>query len=69
MSNPLFNQLGGNMPNNNMMQMIEQFQQFKQTLNGNPKEIVMNMLTNGKITQAQLNQAQMMANQLKDILK
>jgi hypothetical protein len=69
MSNPLFNVLGGNMPNNNMMKMIQQFQQFKQTLNGNPKEIVMNMLTDGKITQAQLNQAQMMANQLKDILK
>lgn len=69
MSNPLFNQLGGNMPNNNMMQMIQQFQQFKQNLNGNPKDIVMNMLTDGKITQSQLNQAQMMANQLKDILK
>lgn len=69
MSNPLFNALGGNMPNNNMVQMIQQFQEFKQTLNGNPKDIVMNMLTNGKITQSQLNQAQMMANQLKDFLK
>lgn len=69
MSNPLFNQLGGNIPNNNMFQMIQQFQKFKQTLNGNPKEIVMNMLTDGKITQAQLNQAQMMASQLKEILK
>ena len=69
MSNPLFNQLGGNIPNNNMLQMIQQFQKFKQTLNGNPKEIVMNMLSDGKITQAQLNQAQMMASQLKEILK
>lgn len=69
MSNPLFNQLGGNIPNNNILQMIQQFQKFKQTLNGNPKEIVMNMLSDGKITQAQLNQAQMMASQLKDILK
>lgn len=69
MSNPLFNILGNAMPQNQMTQMIQQFQQFKQTLNGNPKEIVMNMLTDGKITQAQLNEAQMMANQFKDILK
>lgn len=65
MSNPLFNQYGGN----NMMQMVRQFEQFKQTLNGNPKEIVMNMLNSGQISQAQLNQAQQMANQLRGILK
>ena len=70
MSNPLFNMLNGNMPqNNNMANMINQFNQFKQSLQGNPKEIVMNMLSQGKISQAQLNQAQQMANQLRNILK
>lgn len=69
MSNPLFNQLGGNIPNNNMFQMIQQFQKFKKTLNGNPKDIVMNMLSSGQISQSQLNQAQQMANQFKGFLK
>ncbi|MBQ0074486.1 MAG: hypothetical protein KBT34_09855 [Prevotella sp.] len=70
MSNPLYNSLAGSMPqNNNMMQMIQQFQQFKQNLQGDPKQIVMNMLSNGQISQAQLNQAQQMANQLRGILK
>jgi len=69
MSNPLFNLIGNTMPQNEMTQMIQQFQQFKQNLNGNPKQIVMNMLSDGKITQAQLNQAQQIAQQYKDILK
>lgn len=66
MSNPLFNQLGNN---TQYADIISQFKDFKKTINGNPKEIVMNMLSSGKISQAQLNQAQAMANQLKGILK
>lgn len=69
MSNPLFNQLGGNVQNNNMMQMVQQFQQFKQTLNGNPKDMVMQMLSNGKISQADLNRAQAFAQQFQQFLK
>lgn len=67
--NNLFHQLGGNMPQNNFSQMLGEFQKFKQSFNGNPKEIVMQMLTNGQISQAQLNQFQSMANQLQGILK
>lgn len=67
--NNLFHQLGGNMPQNNFSQMLGDFQKFKQSFNGNPKEIVMQMLTNGQISQAQLNQFQSMANQLQGILK
>lgn len=70
MSNPLYSALCNNAPqNNNMMQMVQQFQQFKQTLNGDPKQIVMNMLSSGQITQTQLNQAQQIAGQLRGILK
>jgi len=67
MSNLLYSSLMESMVPNN--QMIQQFQQFKSTLQGNPKDIVMNMLQSGKITQQQLNQAQQMANQLRNILK
>lgn len=69
MSNPLFNVLGGMMPQNEMTNMIQQFQNFKQSIKGDPKQMVMDMLKSGKISQAQLNQAQAMANQLKEILK
>ncbi len=64
MSNPLFNALGGGMPQGNgPMQMIQQFMQFKQNYKGNPKEEVQKMLQSGRISQQQLNQVQQMAGQ------
>lgn len=64
MSNPLFNALGGGMPQGNgPMQMIQQFMQFKQNFKGDPKEEVEKMLQSGKISQQQLNQVQQMAGQ------
>lgn len=53
----------------NLMQMIQAFNQFKQNFHGNAKEEVMKMLQNGQLTQQQLNEAQQMANQFKDMLK
>lgn len=50
-------------------QMLQQFQQFKNSFKGNPKQIVMNMLQNGQITNPQLQQTIQMAKQLKGILK
>lgn len=50
-------------------QMLQQFQQFKNSFKGNPKQIVMNMLQNGQITNPQLQQTMQMAKQLKGILK
>lgn len=68
MSNSLFSMLGGNQ-NSQMAQMLNQFQQFKNTLNGDPKQMVMQMLNQGKITQADLNNAQAFAQQFKQFLK
>lgn len=56
-------------PINNQMQMIQQFNQFKNSFKGNPKQVVMNMLQRGQITNPQLQQAMQMAKQLKGILK
>ena len=62
MSNPLFNALGGGMPQGNgPMQMVQQFMQFKQNFKGDPKAEVEKMLQSGKISQQQLNQVQQMA--------
>lgn len=68
--NPLFNVLGGGMPQGNEpMQMIQQFIQFKQNFKGDPKAEVEKMLQSGKISQQQLNQVQQMAGQFQHMLK
>ena len=70
MSNPLFNALGGGMPQGNgPMQMIQRFMQFKQNFKGDPKAEVQKMLQSGKISQQQLNQVQQMAGQFQNLLK
>lgn len=70
MSNPLFNVLGGGMPQGNgPMQMIQQFMQFKQNFKGDPKAEVEKMLQSGKISQQQLNQVQQMAGRFQNLLK
>lgn len=70
MSNPLFNALGGGMPQGNgPMQMMQQFMQFKQNFKGDPKAEVEKMLQSGKISQQQLNQVQQMAGQFQHMLK
>lgn len=70
MSNPLFNALGGGMPQGNgPMQMIQQFIQFKQNFKGDPKAEVEKMLQSGRISQQQLNQVQQMAGQFQNLLK
>ena len=70
MSNPLFNVLGGGMPQGNgPMQMIQQFMQFKQNFKGDPKAEVEKILQSGQISQQQLNQVQQMARQFQNLLK
>lgn len=70
MSNPLFNVLGGGMPQGNgPMQIIQQFMHFKQNFKGDPKAEVQKMLQSGKISQQQLNQVQQMAGQFQNLLK
>lgn len=48
---------------------IKQFQQFKNSFKGNPKQAVMQMLQSGQISNPQLQQAMQMAKQLQGILK
>ena len=66
MSNPLFNQLNQNRP----MSMVQQFNQFRQQMQGvNPQNMVMDMLRSGKINQQQLNQAQQIAQQIQSLFR
>ena len=65
MANPLYNQLGGTAPN----PMLQRLMEFKRTFNGNPQQIVQNMLNSGKISQAQINQYAQQANEIYKQLK
>ena len=50
-------------------QMIQQFNQFRKTFNGNPQQTVMNMLRQGIMTNAQFQQLAQMANQFQNFMK
>ena len=65
MNNPMFNAP----MNNPMLNMINQFKQFKKTFTGDAKSTVMQMVQSGQISQEQLNMAQNMAKQFQGILK
>lgn len=60
MANPLYQALGGNRGN-----MMGEFQRFMQQMQGrNPHEEINRLLQSGRVSQAQLNQAQQMAQQI-----
>lgn len=65
MSNPLYQQMQPQGPTNNILQ---RFQQFKQTFTGDPRQQVQNLLNSGKVTQNDYNQAVQMAQQLQRMM-
>lgn len=71
MGNPFFQAMGGGRmpgPMGNFQQMMQQFQQFKQTFTGDPKAEVEKLLQSGKINQEQLNMVQGLAKQFESFL-
>ncbi len=72
--NPLFNRQQfnqtpqNNTPFGNMTNMMNQFNQFRNTFRGNPQQIVMNMLSNGQMSQQQFNQLKAMADQFQKMM-
>ena len=65
MANSLFNTFGNQ---NQYTGMIQQFQQFKRTFQGNPQQMVMDLLNSGRMSPQQFNQLQSMAQQMRGIL-
>lgn len=63
MSNPIYGLLNGQQNN-----LLAQFQQFKQSFNGDPNQTINQMLQSGKVTQEQVNRATQIANQMKGML-
>lgn len=70
MGNPLFNMLGGGMPQNPMNKMLQAYKKFRQEMQGkNPQEEINKMLQSGKLNQNQLNQIQQKAQQMQGLFK
>lgn len=65
--NPLFNMFGGQQqmfPFN----MIQQFNQFRQTFQGDPRQQVQNLLNSGQMTQEQFNNLSNIAQQFQQFI-
>lgn len=76
MSNPLYQMFGGqNPPNNqnggpfgNPMQVIQEFNKFRSTFQGNPQQKVQELLSSGQMSQEQFNQLSNMAQTFRQFL-
>ena len=68
MSNPLFQQMGNGMPNNSMAQMMQRFQQFRQTFSGDPRQQIQQLMNSGKISQSDYDNAVQMAQQFQRMM-
>ena len=64
MPNPIFTALNGNQQPN----MMQQFQAFMQQMRGqDPNALLNQLVSSGQVSQAQLNQAQQMAQQMQGV--
>lgn len=75
MANPLFNLFNANKPTlpntpaNDVMQMVQSFNAFKNGFRGDPKAEVQKLLNSGAMTQQQYAQLQQMASMLQRFIK
>lgn len=66
MSNSLFDSYG---KQNNISQMVNDFNNFKNSFKGDPKAEVERMMRTGQLSQEQFNQYAQMANELSKYIK
>lgn len=64
MANPLYNQYKQPINDGGLTQIIEQAKQMRKTFNGNPQQVVQNLLNSGRMSQSQFNQLSQIANQV-----
>ena len=67
MNNPL---MGGmpQIPIGNIQQLMQQFNQFKQSFQGDPNQQLQQMMNSGKVSQSQYNNAYQMAQQFQKMM-
>ena len=69
MNNPLIGgapQTGG--PMDNIQNLMQQFNQFRQSFSGDPRQQVQQLLNSGRVSQQDYNRAYEMASQLQKIM-
>lgn len=64
MTNPLYNQYKQPINDGGLSQLMEQAKQMRKTFNGNPQQVVQNLLNSGRMSQLQFNQLSQIANQV-----
>lgn len=75
MANPLMQFLGGGGssampgPMNNVMQLLQQFNQFRSAFQGDPKKQVEELRKSGKMSDEQYHQLEAMAKQIMPFIK
>lgn len=67
MPNSLYDQLNRNQNINR--NMIEQFNRFRDTIQGDPRQMVQQLLNSGRMSQAQFNYLSQMADQFQNLLR
>lgn len=71
MNNPFFSAMGGgNLPGpmGNMMGLMQQFNEFRQSFQGDPKAKVQELLNSGQMSQTLFNELQGMARAFQQML-
>ena len=67
--NPLFNMFGGGQQSQRFpFGMIQQFNQFRQAFQGDPRQQVQNLLNSGQMTQEQFNNLSNIAQQFQQFI-
>lgn len=74
MANPLFNMFGQNVQNGgnpfgNLTNLIQNFNNFRSSFQGDPEQKVKELLNSGQMTQAQFNQLSQLAQEFQKMMK
>lgn len=73
MGNPLFNMFGPKIQNGtpfgNMLNFMNQFNNFRSTFQGDPRQKVQELLNSGQMTQAQFDELSQMASEIQRMMK
>lgn len=72
MSSPLYNVFGNAQraqSGNPISNIMQQFEKFKRSFSGDPRQQVQQLLNSGKVSQADYNRAVQLANQFQQFLK
>ena len=67
MGNPFFNQNTPQQSSNPMMNMLQQFQQFKANFRGDPRQRVQELLNSGQMSQRQFDYLSNLAQQFQSM--